>query len=93
MSGTRCFDTCCRGDYEEYPVVIQISSKRVKANKRHKCYECGQNIYPGNTYIRVAEVWIEGDTRTVFASKYHLGPCQYGEDAGSGIDAETEGVG
>jgi len=41
----------------DFPKAYQ--ERKRKANKRHKCYECGKVIEKGELYIHVSGVWDE----------------------------------
>lgn len=39
----------------ELPSYIRV--KHVKARKKHKCYECGREMYIGYMYVQTIGVW------------------------------------
>lgn len=50
-----CAVSECYCDDGERPDVYHVA--QIKARVRHKCYECSGEIYPGETYERVAMLY------------------------------------
>lgn len=64
-----CTDTCCRPGHEDYPEVIDLGERDVKARKEHRCAHCSTPIKPGERYVRRA-FRVDGD---VVVEKSHTG--------------------